>query len=135
MTAKKSYSLNLTTPGGKCAAEADTMKDLVEKITPRGLFGETGQATGPQGSRLDIVSRELWQAFLECRTDKGAVQHTKVKRAGCELDLMRCYLEGKTIEESIEWIELHKGETFSHSAIGRYWKVLNKIGPDFMARL
>ncbi|MBC8378191.1 MAG: hypothetical protein H8E62_03365 [Planctomycetes bacterium] len=131
---KRPYNLQLQTPVGECAAAADTMAGLVE-ITPRGLFGESERTTGPQGNKLDIVSRELWQAFLECRADKGAIQHTKVKRAGCEFDLMKCYLEGMTIEESIEWIGSHKGETFSHSAIGRYWKVLNKIGPDFIARL
>ncbi|MDH4203527.1 MAG: hypothetical protein OEV87_11630 [Phycisphaerae bacterium] len=131
---KRPYNLRLQTPVGECEAAADTMAGLVE-ITPRGILGESERTTGPQESKLDVVSRELWTAFLERQKNKKRVQPSLISKAGCELDLMRCYLQGISIEEAADFLSELSGQKISHSAVGRYWRELNKIGMDFKARL
>ncbi len=135
MKTNKPYSLNLTTPGGKCAAEADTMKGLVE-ITPRGLLGESAEKAGQSGDqRLDDIARALLAVFLNTSKGKLKITHTKISKARCEIDLMKCYLLDMTVDEALDWIQENKGVQTSKSAVGRYWKALKDIGPAFKARL
>lgn len=131
---KRPYKLNLQTPLGECEAAADTMPALVE-ITPRGLFGGLIKRGSCQEGKLDIVARDLWASFLECCKADRKAQHTKLSRSNCELDLMKCYLQDMTIEETVEWLEINREVSSSSSAIGRYWSVLRQIGPEFKARL
>lgn len=135
MKKKRLYNLQLQTPLGECEAAADTMPGLVE-ITPRGLLGEAIEPTklNPYDN-MDIVSRDLWTAFLEYAKGCQRSRHSNISRAGCELGLMRCYLQNKTVEETVLFLKDSYGLETSKSAVGRYWKVLNEIGPDFKARL
>jgi len=131
---KRPYKLQLQTPLGECEAAADTMPGLVE-ITPRGLFGEALDSTKTDLDKLDIVSRDLWAAFLETLKNKRRVYKSSIRKENCELDLMRCYLQGFSVEGTADYLSGISGSPISHSAVGRYWKVLNNIGPNFIARL
>lgn len=131
---KRPYNLQMQTPLGECEAAADTMQGLVE-ITPRGLFGDVLRPPEKKPEdTLDLVSRDLFAAFLERQKDQR-VTHTTISKAGCELDLVRCFLRGLGIDETADYLCESSGEKISRSAVGRYWKELGKIGMDFKARL
>jgi hypothetical protein len=130
---KRPYKLNLKTPSGECSACAETLDGLVE-VSPLSLrVGEQDVKTDSQ--KMEQAARALYAKYLEARKNKGRTPPTNIWRAGCELDLIRCYLSGTTIPEAVEWLKKNKNVSTSRSAIGRYWQLLNTISGDFKALL
>jgi hypothetical protein len=78
---------------------------------------------------LERVAAEVWLAYqsniLRTRTRRSS---TSIKRAGCELAVIICYLEGMIDREIVEWLKENKDLTISISAVGRMCAELFRLG-------
>ena len=123
----KAYSFTYTTPEGKVAAEADTGAALQRIITAKVI-------------RVLDVQNLVWSMSPE-RAAKEALKiyrvttgHSRARRsrtslaaAGVEEDVIKCYLQGMTIVQIVEWLRDNRGVTCSMSSVGRFCAAMRKL--------
>lgn len=123
----RDYKFNFSIPGGTCKASASSPDELA-MLLPAGIVNGLQPKEQQESPCLESVARDalelLRSHMLEVR---GRVGHTVLSRAGLELDLIKCYLQGMTIGESVNWLENNCAFEGSKSAVGRYWKYLREI--------
>ena len=112
----KAYYCTVTTPQGIQNFEADTWDCLVSMMS--GLIVVGGKPDAQ--SDLDVATKAVLTEYNE-RFWRIKNKKSWITRAGLELDLIRCYLYGLTIAETIRWFGDNRGFKTSHSSVQRYW--------------
>ena len=77
---------------------------------------------------LDMAARDALRAYKAIVSHNRTQQATSIAKAGCELDLIRCYLQGFSIKQTLEYLRINCGLKSSMSGVGRYWTVLQEAG-------
>lgn len=80
------------------------------------------------GSDIDMVARRVLKVFEAYFRHRKRLYRSRLSTVGLELDLVKCFLRGLTINETIKWLKAHKNFRISKSAVGRYWEVFCRIG-------
>ena len=121
-------SLTIETSQGKSLFEGnqwDILSYLISGDIARLVAG--GINTNP-GRDIDVVAKQVLKVFESYFRHRKRLYRSRLTKVGLELDLVKCYLRGLTISETIKWLKAHKGFRISTTAVGRYWEVLNRIG-------
>lgn len=125
----RKYRLEYESPHGKCRAEADSLVELVGMVSERVAMMITPEIS-IEGLGLDDAAKEVLRVYkMLCKTrNKRRYRATSLAQAGVELDVIRCYLQNMTIDNIIEWLNLHKKTSLSKSAVGRFCTALFRLG-------
>jgi len=121
-------SLTIGTPQGKSVFEGDQwdiLSYLISGDIARLVAG--GINTNP-GRDIDAVAKRVLKVFESYFRHRKRLYRSRLTKVGLELELVKCYLRGLTISETIKWLKAHKNFRISTTAVGRYWEVLNRIG-------
>ena len=113
----KAYCCTVTTPQGSQSFEADTWDCLVSMLSRLITATETMEGRDD----LDSTAQAMVDAYNATFNSQPDVQGSRIKRAGFEIDIARCYLLGLTLEQTVAILKQEKGFKTSHTAIGRYW--------------
>jgi len=113
----KAYCCTVTTPQGSQSFEADTWDCLVSMLSRLITATETMEGRDD----LDSTAQAMVDAYNATFNSQRDVQGSRIKRAGFEIDIARCYLLGLTLEQTVAILKQEKGFKTSHTAIGRYW--------------
>jgi len=113
----KAFCCTFTTPQGIQGFEADTWGCLVGMLSRLITAAETMEGQGDLESTAQAVV-DAYNATFKSQKD---IQGSRIKRAGLEIDIARCYLLGLTLEQTVAMLRQEKGFKTSHTAIGRYW--------------
>jgi hypothetical protein len=77
----------------------------------------------------DAAAKRLIEEYY-ARFDKmDNRSHTLIFRARKDIDLARCYLERKTVEETVQWMKKERDFKTSMSAVGRYFTRFAQLPP------
>lgn len=122
------YSLTIKTPQGESVFEGDRW-DILSYL----ISGEIARLVAAginenPGSDIDVVARQVLKVFKAYYRHRKRLHRSRLSAVGLELELVKCYLRGLTISETIKWLKAHKGFRISTSATGRYWEVFSRIG-------
>jgi len=122
------YSLIIKTPQGESIFEGDRWDILsylisgdIARIVAAGINMNPGRD-------IDVVAKQVLKVFESYYRHRKRLYRSRLTKVGLELDLVKCFLRGLTISETINWLKAHKGFRISMSVVGRYWEVLNRIG-------
>lgn len=119
------YSLIYCSPIGRIEAEADNFEELSTMIPER---------------LVDLLSPELIQdidgvAKLSLNTYRRSrflihkvPQKTSLEKFGLELDVIKCFLNGLSIMQTLNHIVANNGIRLSASSIGRFFCDLRRFG-------
>jgi hypothetical protein len=77
---------------------------------------------------IDVVARKVLKVFEAYFRHRKRLYRSRLTQVGLELALVKRFLQGLTISETIKWLKAHKGFRISKSAVGRYWEVLCRVG-------
>jgi hypothetical protein len=121
------WSVSINTPQGVQRYEGDgwfvlallASGDLVGLVS--GYVDYTGLSLEQAADRVLKVCKSYWGRY-------GNSQRTAASAGDVEADLVRCYLQGMRIDETVQWLGDEKGFRATKSAVGRYWKVLRRLG-------
>lgn len=121
-------SLIIETPQGKSVFEGDRWDILSHLISGEIARLVAAGINANPGSDLDVVAKQVLKVFEAYFRHRKRLYRSRITKVGLELDLVKCYLRGLTMSETIKWLKAHKNFRISMSAVGRYWEVLNRIG-------
>ena len=122
------YSVSITTPQGTNLFEGDRWEILSRLVSGDIAKIVAAQLSSNPGSDLDMMARGVLKVFKAYFNRHKRQYQSRVSKVGLELDLVKCYLRGLTISETVKWFKAHKGFRTSDSAIRRYWEVFRRVG-------
>lgn len=111
---RRSHNMTFRTPYGKGKVEADTWEELI-MLCP----GAIASALEPESwLSEDIIAREARASY---HTYFGSHVRSRIELAGLELVVIKCYLHGKTIAQTVSYLSFERGFKTSQTAVGRYF--------------
>ena len=123
MGKKRKYSIAYNSPLGRCQADADSLNELI------GAMQAAYAALTESCLDMDFeTSASYILSLYYCeRTKSNNRSISPIAEAGNELDLIKCYLRGFTIADTVDWLRIEKQFKTSMSSVGRYWTVLGQL--------
>lgn len=112
----KKYRLIYETPQGNCSVEADNRSEF-ETMIPRRVDEMLAIPKRLRAMGLNEAAATILEIYGRQYCHRV---HSSVTKAGAELDLIKCYLQGITIKEIVKWLRANKQVSLSKSAVGRY---------------
>ena len=123
MKKKRKYSVLYDSPLGRCQADADSLNELICALgAARSVLAETSPDMG-----LEAKAKYVMGLYYCERTKSNNRGISPIAEAGNEIDLIKCYLRGFNITDTVEWLRIEKQLKTSISAVGRYWTVLGQL--------
>lgn len=106
------------------------VQDLAEFFC---LFGQEVHrmeqlARAEKSQDIDTEARRLIDGYYERFVNKNNRRHSPIASAGMEIEVAKCYLQGKTINETKNYLEKEKGFNTSNTSVGRYWVKFAQLG-------
>ena len=131
MNPPEEYRIVLQTPNGSCAIETKSIDAFVGMFSSDFSKALKKALDTEHVSTLDTRALNTWDMYRRHQTRKNNQDgYSRIARNGHELDVIKCYLQGMNIAETVKWLRTNKGFVTSKSAIGRYWTVLHRLGID-----
>jgi len=75
---------------------------------------------------LDIKAQKVLEIY-RLKINRGRC-HSRLATAGLELDVIKCYLQGMTLAQTLEWLKQNRQFIGSDTALGRYWRNFRTLG-------
>lgn len=129
------YKIKLEVRGRTSEFGADSVLELLSLFATE-LFQLdllTSQVKIPNKLNEEIDESTAARRLIEqyrVRFDKtNNRSNTMIFRAGREIELARCYLARKTVDETVKWLKKEKDFKTSESAVGRYWRQFAQLPP------
>jgi hypothetical protein len=115
------YKIRLEVRCRSSAFGADTVTELLLQFATE-LF-RLDQATSPQSiqDNIEATAKELVEKYHQLYIKSNNRGHSPIAGAGLEIEVAKCYLQGRTINETVSWLRKEKEFKTSMTAIGRYW--------------
>jgi len=117
------YKIIVQIPDGETTFTADTWNGVLN------VFAKFIDVSQVDSSDV-FVNLTARKAQKSLRIYYPTNHKTNAIRHHVELELIKCYIKGLTVDESIEWIKNKKNVTLSRSSVGRYWLKLRTINID-----
>jgi hypothetical protein len=122
------YSLTIKTPQGESVFEGDRWEILSYLISGEIARLVAAEINANPGNDLEVVARKVLKVFKAYYRHRKRLHRSRISAVSLELELVKCYLRGLTINETVKSLKAKKNFRVSMSAIGRYWEVLSRIG-------
>ncbi len=126
------YCLSIATPQGTNVFKGNQWDSLSRLVSGDITRLVAARASDNQGEDLDTMAGEVLKVFKAYYSYPKRWCRSRIAVEGLELDLVKCFLQGLTISETVKWFKTHKGFKTSKTAVGRYWEVLHRIGIEPM---
>jgi len=82
--------------------------------------------------KIDEKCRQIFRAYRKRRYSRNRQPNrTRMEETCTEKDIIRCYLYGMKIKDTIKYVEVNRGVLLSKSSVGRFYRdlFLNRIYP------
>jgi len=128
------YRFLIETPEISCDVHTDKFSNFLCMV-----FEQLAKAVNFKGNQtfvgdLDVKAQEVLELYGS-KIKRGPC-HSRVAIAGLELDVIKCYLQGMTLAQTLKWLKQNRRFTGSDSALGRYWQKFRMLGiePNYNSR-
>jgi hypothetical protein len=121
----KKFRLYFESPFINFTAEAETLEALNEIASNLNLMGFDSKILSDLN--IEAAIRRALVIYREAYCS-GKKRSNSLSLRGVELDAIRCFLEGRKLQEAISLIREGKGIKISQSALERIYQKLQKIG-------
>lgn len=95
------YSLSITTPQGTSVFEGNQWEILSRLVSGEMARIVAAQVNDNTGNDLDTTARGVLKVFKAYHRHRKRLHQSRVSKVGLELDLVKCYLRGLTINEVV----------------------------------
>jgi superfamily II helicase len=120
------YRFLIETPEISCDVHTNTFSNFLCMIFEQLAKAVNSKENQTFVSNLDIKAQEALELYRS-KIKRGRCR-SRVAAAGLELDVIKCYLQGKTIAQILEWLKQNKQFVGSKAALGRYWRNCHTFG-------
>jgi len=120
------YRFLIETPEISCDVHSNNFNSFLCMVFEQLSKLMNSQKNQPFVDSLDIKAQdtlELYRSKIKCGQCRS-----RVTRAGLELDVIKCYLQGMTIAQTCEWLKQNRQFISSDAALGRYWRNFRTLG-------
>lgn len=114
------YRFLIETPEISCDVHTNNFSNFLCMVFEQLVKAVNSKGNQPFVGDLDVKAKESLELYRS-KIKRGRC-HSRVATAGLELDVIKCYLQGMTIAQTLEWLKKNRQFIGSDSAIGRYWK-------------
>lgn len=128
------YRFLIETPEINCDVHTNNFSNFLCMV-----FEQLAKAVNSKGNQtfvsdLDVRAQEVLELYRS-RIKRGRCR-SRVVIARLELDVIKCYLQGMTLTQTIEWLKQNRQFIGSDSALGRYWQKFRMLGiePNYNSR-
>jgi hypothetical protein len=120
------YRFLIETPEISCDISTNSFSSFLCTV-----FEQLAKAVNSKGNQifvsdLDVRAQEVLE-FYRSKIKRGRC-HSRVATAGLELNVIKCYLQGMTLTQTLEWLKQNRQFVGSDSALGRYWRNFHALG-------
>lgn len=120
------YHFLIETPEINCDVHTNNFSNFLGMV-----FEQLAKAVNSPGNQtfvsdLDVKAQEALELYRSKR--KPGRYHSRVATAGLELDVIKCYLQGMTLAQTLEWLKQNRQFIGSDTALGRYWRNFRTLG-------
>lgn len=122
------YSITILTPQGKSVFEGDRWDILSYLVSGEIARIVASGINANLGSNIEVTARKVLKVFKAYYRHRKRLHRSRLSAVGLELDLVKCFLRGLTINETVNWLKANKGFRISTTAVGRYWEVFSRLG-------
>jgi len=123
----KAYSCTFTTPQGSQTIEAESWNSIVIMVLAWASNVITAQTQPEKKDDLDSVAEAMMNAYDE-HYPRSGWPLSQIERAGVAMDVIKCYLQGMSIHETIAWLKEYRGFVIGKTVIGRRWTRYRSLG-------
>ena len=120
------YRFLIETPEISCDVHTNKFNDFLCMV-----FEQLAKAVNSKGNQtfvkdLDVKAQEALELYRS-KIKRGRCR-SHVATAGLELDVIKCYLQGMTLAQTLEWLKQNRQFIGSDTALGRYWRNFRTLG-------
>jgi hypothetical protein len=120
------YRFLIETPEISCDVHTDKFSNFLCMVLEQLVKAVNSKGNQTFVSDLDVKAEEaleLYRSKVKC-----GHHHSRVTTTGLELDVIKCYLQGMTLAQTLEWLKQNRQFVGSDSALGRYWQKFRMLG-------
>ena len=121
------WSISIDTPQGAQRHEGDCWY-ILALLASANLVGMVSPNVDYAGLDLEQAAERVLKVCKAYWGRYGDSRRTAASAGEIEADLVKCYLRGMRIEETVKWLGDAKGFKATKSGVGRYWEVLRRLG-------
>lgn len=123
------YRFLIETPEISCDVHTNKFSEFLGMVFEQLAKAVNSKENQTFVSDLDIKAQEVLELYRS-KIKRGR-HHSRVATAGLELDIIKCYLQGMTLAQTLEWLKQNRQFIGSDSALGRYWRNFRTLGIEF----
>jgi hypothetical protein len=120
------YRFLIETPEISCDVHTNTFSNFLCMIFEQLAKAVNSKENQTFVGNLDIKAQEVLELYRS-KIKRGRCR-SRVATAGLELDAIKCYLQGKTLAQTLEWLKQNRQFIGSDTALGRYWRNFRTLG-------
>ena len=122
----KNYRLTIEHGDESCTLETDSLVDLTVMLNKVVADGMTCKGSGLEATARDVLGK--YKSKYESN------RQSKIELVGAELEVVKCYIQGLAIGDTVSHLNDNFGVKVSKSSIGRMWARMPNINEAQEAR-
>jgi len=128
------YRFLIETPEISCDVHTDKFSNFLGMVLEQLVKAVNSKGNQTFVGDLDVKAQETLELYRS-KIKRGRCR-SRVVTAGLELDIIKCYLQGMTLAQTLEWLKQNRQFVGSDSALGRYWQKFRMLGiePNYNSR-